>query len=77
MPSFPAGTVTFAFTDVEGSTKLLQELGDDYAEVSREHRRLVREHFGDAGGTEVDTQGDAFFFSFTRARDAVRGAVAA
>jgi class 3 adenylate cyclase len=73
--SLPAGTVTFAFTDIEGSTKLLQELGDDYAEVAREHRRIVRESFGSAGGTEIDTQGDAFFFSFTRARDAVRGAV--
>ena len=75
MTSYPSGTVTFAFTDIEGSTKLLQELGDDYAEVAREHRRLVRERFGAAGGTEIDTQGDAFFFSFTRARDAVRGAV--
>ena len=67
--------MTFAFTDIEGSTKLLQELGDDYAELARDHRRLVRECFGAAGGTEIDTQGDAFFFSFTRARDAVRGAV--
>jgi class 3 adenylate cyclase len=75
MRALPGGTVTFAFTDIEGSTKLLQELGDDYAEVAREHRRLVRERFGAAGGTEIDTQGDAFFFSFTRARDAVRGAV--
>ena len=75
MSSFPSGTVTFAFTDIEGSTRLLQQLGDDYAEVARDHRRLVRERFGEAGGTEIDTQGDAFFFSFTRARDAVRGAV--
>ena len=75
MHALPGGTVTFAFTDIEGSTRLLQELGDDYAEVAREHRRLVRESFGAAGGTEIDTQGDAFFFSFTRARDAVRGAV--
>ena len=77
MSSLPAGTVTFAFTDIEGSTKLLQELGDDYGEVVREHRRIVRECLGSAGGTEIDTQGDAFFFSFPRARDAVRGAVAA
>jgi class 3 adenylate cyclase len=75
--SLPAGTVTFAFTDIEGSTRLLQELGDDYAEVVRDHRRIVRECLGSSGGTEIDTQGDAFFFSFTRARDAVRGAVAA
>jgi class 3 adenylate cyclase len=73
-----AGTVTFAFTDIEGSTRLLQELGDDgYAVVSRDHRRIVRETFGAAGGAEVDTQGDAFFFSFARARDALAAAVAA
>jgi class 3 adenylate cyclase len=75
MSSLPEGTVTFVFTDVEGSTRLLQQLGDGYAEVARDHRRLVRDAFGQAGGTEIDTQGDAFFFSFVRARDAVRGAV--
>ena len=75
MSSLPAGTVTFAFTDIEGSTKLLQQLGDGYGEVARDHRRIVRERFGEAGGTEIDTQGDAFFFSFVRARDAVRAAV--
>src|SRR4029079_10164645 len=75
--SFHSGTVTFAFTDIEGSTKLLQELGDEaFGGLSRDHRRLVRETFGEAGGTEVDTQGDAFFFSFPRARDAVNAAVA-
>ncbi|HEY6960466.1 MAG TPA: adenylate/guanylate cyclase domain-containing protein [Gaiellaceae bacterium] len=78
MTSLHTGTVTFAFTDIEGSTKLLQELGDSgYAVVSRDHRRIVRETFGAAGGTEIDTQGDAFFFSFPRARDAVSAAVAA
>jgi class 3 adenylate cyclase len=71
-----AGTVTFAFTDIEGSTRLLQELGDDaYGAVSRDHRRIIREAFGSAGGREIDTQGDAFFFSFARARDAVAAAV--
>jgi class 3 adenylate cyclase len=71
-----AGTVTFAFTDIEGSTRLLQELGDDaYGSVSRDHRRLIREAFGSRGGREIDTQGDAFFFSFPRARDAVAAAV--
>ena len=75
MSSLPAGTVTFVFTDVEGSTRLLQELGDRYADVVRDHRRILREVLGGAGGTEIDTQGDAFFFSFPRARDAVRGAV--
>jgi class 3 adenylate cyclase len=73
--AFPSGTVTFAFTDVEGSTKLLQELGDAYADVARDHRRIVREAFSARGGAEVDTQGDAFFFSFPRARDAVAAAV--
>ena len=77
MSSLPEGTVTFVFTDVEGSTRLLQQLGDRYAEVARDHRRLVREALGNAGGTEIDTQGDAFFFSFARARDAARGAVEA
>jgi class 3 adenylate cyclase len=75
MATLPEGTVTFVFTDIEGSTRLLQELGDDYAEVSREHRRIVRETFGGRGGTEIDTQGDSFFFSFPRARDAVAAAV--
>ncbi len=77
MASLPGGTVTFLFTDIEGSTRLLQELGDDYGEVVREHRKLLREHLGAKGGAEVDTQGDAFFYSFPRSRDAVAGAVAA
>jgi class 3 adenylate cyclase len=73
----PSGTVTFLFTDIEGSTELLRRLGDGYAEVLREERRILRETLGAAGGSEIDTQGDAFFFSFTRARDAVAGAVGA
>ena len=77
MATLPGGTVTFLFTDVEGSTRLLQQLGDSYGDVVRDHRKLLREHLGDKGGTEVDTQGDAFFYSFPRARDAVAGAVAA
>jgi len=76
MSTLPGGTVTFVFTDIEGSTRLLQELGDEgYGRVSGEHRRLVRDSFGARGGTEIDTQGDAFFFSFPRARDAVAAAV--
>jgi class 3 adenylate cyclase len=77
MTTLPGGTVTFLFTDIEGSTRLLQELGDAYADVVRDHRGLLREHLGAQGGTEVDTQGDAFFYSFSRARDAVAGAVGA
>ena len=77
MATLPGGTVTFLFTDIEGSTRLLQQLGESYGDVVRDHRRLLREHLGDKGGTEVDTQGDAFFYSFPRARDAVAGAVGA
>jgi len=78
MSQLPGGTVTFVFTDIEGSTQLLQELGDaEYGRASGDHRRLVRETFGAQGGTEIDTQGDAFFFSFPRARDAVAAAVEA
>jgi class 3 adenylate cyclase len=76
MAAYPTGTVTFLFTDIEGSTKLLQELGADYGTVVADHRRILREAFGTAGGREVDTQGDAFFYSFERARDAVAAAVA-
>jgi class 3 adenylate cyclase len=71
----PSGTVTFLFTDIEGSTKLLHELGDAYAETLAEHRRVLREAFAARGGVEVDTQGDAFFYAFARARDAVAAAV--
>jgi class 3 adenylate cyclase len=65
------------FSDIEGSTRLLEQLGDRYKSVHTDHRRILREELHGAGGREVDTQGDAFFFSFIRARDAVRGAVAA
>lgn len=75
--TLPSGTVTFLFSDIEGSTRLLEQLGDRYAEMLREHRRILRERLGEADGQEIDTQGDAFFFSFERAKDAVSGAVAA
>ena len=78
MPSLPTGTVTFLFTDIEGSTTLLQRLGDRrYAEVLAEHQRLLRDAFAEGNGQEVDTQGDAFLVAFSRARDAVATAVAA
>ena len=77
MVELPGGTVTFLFSDIEGSTRLLEELGDRYGEVHREHRRILREQLGGAGGREIDTQGDAFLFSFPRAKDAAAGAVAA
>jgi class 3 adenylate cyclase len=71
----PAGTVTFVFTDIEGSTALLKELGDAYGDVLSQHRRIIRETFGAAGGSEIDTQGDAFFFAFPRAREAINASV--
>ena len=78
MRDLPTGTVTFLFTDIEGSTVLLQRLGDSrYAEVLEEHRRLLREAFAEGHGQEVDTQGDAFLVAFPRARDALAAAVAA
>ena len=74
MRQFPSGTVTFLFTDIEGSTKLLHELGDDYAGALSEHRRALRAAFEANSGVEVDTQGDAFFVAFSRARDALAAA---
>ena len=71
MVELPQGTVTFTFTDIEGSTALLKRLGDEYAFVLSTHRRLVRESLAACGGVEIDTQGDAFFAAFGRARDAV------
>ncbi|MBA3375665.1 MAG: adenylate/guanylate cyclase domain-containing protein [Actinobacteria bacterium] len=77
MRALPSGTVTFVFTDIEGSTALLKRLGGGYGEVLAAHRRIVRETFERADGIEIDTQGDAFFFAFPRARDAVAAAVEA
>src|ERR671933_2210414 len=74
MSALPTGTVTFLFTDIEGSTRLLHELGDRYAEVLAKHRRGLREAFARHGGVEVDTQGDAFFVAFGRASDALAAA---
>ena len=77
MTDLPAGTVTFLFTDIEGSTRLLHELGEQYAEVLTDHRRLLRNAFAQYSGREVDTQGDSFFVAFGDAGDAVRAAAAA
>jgi class 3 adenylate cyclase len=77
MEGLPSGTVTFVFTDIEGSTDLLKQLGDRYDELLTAHRRIVRDTFAAANGVEIDTQGDAFFFAFARARDAVEAAVGA
>jgi predicted ATPase len=71
----PSGSVTLLFTDVEGSTRLLNELGvEPYEEALAEHRRLLRGAFARCGGVEVDTQGDAFFYAFPSAAAAVEAA---
>ena len=75
MADLPRGAVTFLFTDVEGSTRLVKQLRERYGEVLTEHQRLLREAFQVHGGYEVDTQGDSFFVAFSRARDAVLAAV--
>src|SRR5438552_15834286 len=74
MPELPAGTVTFLFSDIEGSTRLLQELGDEYPVVLSRHRNTLREKFAQHGGFEVDTQGEAVFVAFSRAKDALAAA---
>ncbi|MDR7452977.1 MAG: adenylate/guanylate cyclase domain-containing protein, partial [Armatimonadota bacterium] len=73
----PGGTVTFLFTDIEGSTRLLQGLGPRYDELLEEHRRLIREAVTAEGGHEVNTEGDAFFIVFASAPRAIVAAVAA
>jgi predicted ATPase/class 3 adenylate cyclase len=78
MRSLPSGTVTFLFTDVEGSTKLLHDLGaEEYSRVLAEHRRVLREAFAANQGVEVDTQGDAFFVAFPTAPGALGAAAQA
>jgi class 3 adenylate cyclase len=78
MATLPSGTVTFVFSDIEGSTALVKRLGDRYGDVLADHRRLMRKALGErGGGVESDTQGDAFFFAFARARDAVVASVEA
>jgi len=77
MRDLPSGTVTFLFTDIEGSTKLLHELGAEcYAEALLQHRRVVRQACAEQGGVEVDTQGDAFFLAFPSAPSAAAAAQA-
>jgi predicted ATPase/class 3 adenylate cyclase len=74
----PSGLVTFLFTDIEGSTNALHELGAErYATALDDHRRAVRAAFVHHGGVEVDTQGDAFFVAFTSAPGAVAAAAEA
>jgi DNA-binding SARP family transcriptional activator/class 3 adenylate cyclase len=71
----PSGTVTFLFTDIEGSTQLVRALRDRYGELIERHRSILREAFAAHGGREVDTQGDSFFVAFARAQDAAAAAI--
>jgi predicted ATPase/class 3 adenylate cyclase len=75
MSALAAGTISLLFTDIEGSTNLLQQLGDDYAGVLAEHHRLLRDAFGGHGGIELDNAGDGFYYRFPSARAAVAAAV--
>src|SRR5215467_7391969 len=75
MRELPSGTVTLLFTDIAGSTRLLQQVGHRYDGILTECRQLLRAAFGRWNGSEVDTQGDAFFVAFARATDAVSAAV--
>ena len=75
--TLPVGTVTFLFTDIEGSTELLKQLGGErYGDALEDHQRILREAFAEHGGHEIDTQGDSFFVAFRRAKDAVSAAIA-
>ena len=75
MADVPSGAVTFLFTDIEGSTRLVNKLRERYAAVLADHRQLLRDAFGAHDGYEVDTQGDSFFVAFSSAREAVLAAV--
>lgn len=77
MAELPTGTVTLLFTDIEGSTRLLHQLGDRYGDVLAAHQTLLRAAFRAHGGHEVSAQGDAFFVAFGRADDAVAAATEA
>jgi class 3 adenylate cyclase/streptogramin lyase len=77
MAELPSGTVTFLFTDIEGSTRMLHELRDRYGDVLETHARLMRAAFEEHNGNEIDTQGDSFFAAFRTAKDALAAAVSA
>lgn len=76
-PHFPSGTVHLLFSDIGGSTQLVQRLGEEYVHVLEEHQRILREAFAKWNGYEVSTHGDSFFAVFSRATDAVAAAVEA
>jgi alpha-glucoside transport system substrate-binding protein len=75
MVDLPTGTVTFLFTDIEGSTRLVKGLGARYEGVLAEHQRILRSCFTAHRGREIDTQGDSFFVAFARAGDAIECAI--
>jgi predicted ATPase/class 3 adenylate cyclase len=77
MAQLPTGTVTFLFSDIEGSTRLLEDLGERYAAVRDEHAAIVRKAIADGDGVEVSTEGDSFFVAFATPGGAVRAAVSA
>ncbi|GHO88859.1 adenylate/guanylate cyclase domain-containing protein [Dictyobacter formicarum] len=77
MPELPTGTVTFLYTDIEGSTNLLQQLGPRYSDALSHHHQLLRQAISEWHGCEVNTQGDSFFVAFARASDALSAAAAA
>jgi YVTN family beta-propeller protein len=78
LTDLPSGTVTFLFTDIEGSTRLLRALGRErYAQALADQERLLRTAFSRSGGREIDTQGDSFFVAFPSAAEAVSAAEAA
>ena len=77
MPGLPTGTVTFLFTDIEGSTRLLQALGDEWADVLQDQRRLMRAAISENAGIELGTEGDSFFVVFASATDAAQAVVSA
>src|SRR3954462_7780998 len=76
MAEIPTGTVTFLFTDIEGSTKLLNRFGDRYHDILGQHNSVLRAIFDQHGGREMTTEGDAFFIAFPRAADGIGAAVA-
>jgi class 3 adenylate cyclase len=75
MRQLPEGTVTFVFTDIEGSTRLLHTLGDRYRDALEQHRTILLDAFTSHTGLEVDTQGDAFFVAFSTPRGALLAAL--
>src|SRR4051812_7383770 len=77
MAELPTGTVTLLFSDIEGSTRLLQRVGDAYAELLATHRELLLDAFAAHRGVVVDSEGDAFFVAFASAKDAVGAAALA